>query len=90
MKAYGLSHTQSWYEHRAEKVVENEDVKVLRDFNVFVDKFIEARRPDIIMVKKKVKECVVIDIAVHGDVRTKIKGEEKIDKYQDLLERFLD
>lgn len=70
--------------HRAEKVVENEDVKVLWDFNVFVDKFIEARRPDIILVKKEVKECVIIDIAVPGDVRTKMKEEEKIDKYQDL------
>lgn len=84
MKAHGLPHTQSWYEHRAEKVVENEDVKVLWDFNVFVDKFIEARRPDIILVKKEVKECVIIDIAVPGDVRTKMKEEEKIDKYQDL------
>ena len=84
LKAHGLPHTQSWYEHRAEKVVENEDVKVLWDFNVFVDKFIEARRPDIILVKKKVKECVIIDIAVPGDVRTKMKEEEKIDKYQDL------
>ena len=59
-------------------------MKVLWDFNVFVDKFIEARRPDIILVKKKEKECVIIDIAVPGDVRTKIKEEEKIDKYQDL------
>lgn len=84
MKAHELPHTQSWYEHRAEKVVENEDVKVLWDFNIFVDKFIEARRPDIILVKKKAKECVTIDIVVPGDVRAKIKEEEKIDKYQDL------
>ena len=51
MKAYGLPHTKSWYEHKADKVVENEDAKVLWDFNIQVDKFIEARRPDIILVR---------------------------------------
>ena len=51
--AHGLPHRQSWYEHRAKKVGENEDMRVLWDFNAFVDKFIEAR--DIILVKKKVK-----------------------------------
>ena len=50
----------------------------------FVVKFIEARRPDIILVKWKVKECVIIEIAVPWDVRTKIKEEQKVDKYQDL------
>ena len=50
----------------------------------FVVKFIEARRPDIILVKWKVKECVIIEIAVPWDVRTKIKEEKKVDKYQDL------
>ena len=49
----------------------------------FPDKFIKARRPDIILVKKKVKEWFIIDIAVPGDVRTKIKEEEKVDKYKD-------
>ena len=53
MKAHGLPHTKSWYEHRADKVVENEDVKVLWDFNSQVEKFIKARRPDIILVRKK-------------------------------------
>ena len=50
----------------------------------FVVKFIEARRPDIILVKWKVKECVIIETAVPWDVRTKIKEEQKVDKYQDL------
>ena len=53
MKAHGLPHTKSCYEHRADKVVENEDVKVLWDFNIQVDKFIEARRSDIMLVRKK-------------------------------------
>ena len=82
MKAYGLPHTKSWYEHKADKVVENEDAKVLWDFKIQVDKFTEARQPDIILVRKKKKECVIIDIA--GDIRTQSKKDEKIEKCEDL------
>ena len=78
MKAYGLPSTKSKCEHRADKVVENEDVKVLWNFNIQVDKFIEARRPDIILVRKKKKECVISDIAVPCDIRTQIKKDEKL------------
>ena len=77
MRAHELPHTKSWYDHRADKVVENEDVKVLWDFNIQVDKFIEARQPDIILVRKKKKECVIIDIAVPGNIRTQKKENEE-------------
>ncbi|XP_063956582.1 uncharacterized protein LOC135154374 [Lytechinus pictus] len=48
------------------------------------DKVIEARRPDIVLLKKKEKECVIIDIAIPGDCRAWRKEEEKIQKYNDL------
>ena len=60
------------------------DVKVLWGFNIQVDKFIEARRPDISLVRKKKKECVIIDIAVPGNIKTQLKEDEKIEKYEDL------
>ena len=72
MKAYRLPHMKSWYDHRADKVVENENVKVLWEFNIQVEKFKEARCPDI-LVRKLKKECVIIDIAVPRDIRTQIK-----------------
>ena len=84
MKAHGLPHTKSWYKHRADKVLENKDVKVLWDFNIQVDKFTDAGRPDIILLRKKNKECVIIDITVLGDIRTQMKEDEKIEKYEDL------
>ena len=84
MKAHGLHHTKSWYKHKADKVVENEDVKLLWGSNIQVDKFIEARRPDIILIRRKKKECVIIDIAVQGDMRTQMKEDKKIEKYVDL------
>ncbi|XP_063955404.1 uncharacterized protein LOC135154101 [Lytechinus pictus] len=48
------------------------------------DKVIEARRPDIVLLKKKEKECLIIDIAIPGDCRAWRKEEEKIQKYNDL------
>ena len=68
----------------ADKVVENKNVKVLWNFNIQVDKFIEAKRPGIIVVRKKKKVCVIIDIAVLGDLGIQIKEDEKIEKYEDL------
>ena len=69
MKAQGLPHLKSWCEHRADKIAENKDVKVWWSFNIQFDKFVEARRPDIILVRKKKNECVIIDIAVSGELR---------------------
>ena len=42
----GLEHTEKWYEHVSEGVVENEEVNVLWDVNVQCDNVIEARRPE--------------------------------------------
>ena len=47
---------------------------------------------DIILVKKKDKECVIMDAAVPADSRTWSKEKEKIDKYTELayeLKRIL-
>ena len=84
-KQYDLPHSQNWYEHRAEAVMENDDVKLLWDFNIRTDRVIEARRPDIVLIDKKNKETMIIDVAVPGDFRVKEKEIEKITKYQDLV-----
>ena len=83
-KKYGLPHTEKWYDHRAEPVMENEHIKLLWDFNVQIDRTIEARRPDLILIDKIIEECKIIDVAVPGDTRVVKKEEEKIEKYRDL------
>ena len=42
-----------WYEHEPESVLENEDYKILWDFSIQTDHVIEARRPDLVVVDKK-------------------------------------
>ena len=39
------------------------------DINVQCDNVIEARRPDIIVIDKKERKGIIIDIAVPADVR---------------------
>ena len=51
-----------WYEHEQESVLENEDYKILRDFDVQTDHVIEAWRPDLVLVDKKEKFCKIIDL----------------------------
>ena len=61
--------------------VENEEVKVLWDINVQCDNVIEARRRNIILIDKKERKSIIIDIAVPADVRVGEKEREKIEMY---------
>ena len=64
--------------------MEDDDVKLIWDINIQCDNVIEARRPDLILVDKKAKSCVIIDVAIPGDCRIREKEIEKIEKYQNL------
>ena len=64
--------------------MENDEIKLLWDFNIQCDNMIEARRLDNFVLHKKVKKCLIVDVAVPGDCRINEKEKEKIDKYQDL------
>ena len=56
------------------------------DFTIQVDRMIEARKPDIVLLDKRGKELKIIDIAVPGDSRMKEKEIKKIEKHQILRE----
>ena len=64
--------------------MEDDDVKLIWDINIQCDNVIGARRPDLILVDKKAKSCVIIDVAIPGDCRIREKEIEKIEKYQNL------
>ena len=81
---HNLERKEGWYEHCPEEVVENDDIKLIWDINIQCDNVIEARRPVLILVDKKGKSCIIIDIAVPGDCRVCEKEIEKIEKYQNL------
>ena len=62
--------------------MEDDDVKLIWDINIQCDNVIETRRPELILVNKKAKSCVIIDVAIPGDCRIHEKETEKIEKYQ--------
>ncbi len=83
-KKNGLEHSEKWYEHTPDGVVESDHVKILWDINVQCDNVIPARTRDIIVIDKEKKEALIVDIAVPADIRVAEKEKEKIEKYQDL------
>ena len=58
--------------------------KLLWDFVIQTDYLISARRPDLIILNKKERTCIIKDFAVPADHRIKLKECEKKDKYLDL------
>jgi len=70
--------------HQAEPVLENSHYELLYDFNIFTDKKISARHPDLVFVDRVDKCTYLIDIACAMDRNADCKETEKIEKYLDL------
>ena len=51
-----------WYEHEAERALDNEHYKTLWDFSIQTDHVIETLRPDLVVVNKKERSCKIIDL----------------------------
>ena len=65
-------------------ILQNFQRKIInRDFNIQMDHLIPARRPYLIINKKK-RICKIVDFAVPADYRINLKESEKKDKYLDL------
>ena len=89
-KKLKFDHTNKWYIHNPEFVLENETHKLLRDFDIQTDHVISAKRPDLIIInkkkkkKKKRKNHRIVEFAVPANHRVKLIECEKKDKYLDL------
>ena len=69
--------------HNPAPVQENDTHKILWYFDIQTNYVISARRPDIIIIKKKKKICKIVDFAVPADLRINLKECENKDKYQE-------
>ena len=83
-KRFGFPHSDQWYEHVPERVLENENVKLLWDFSIQMDHHLEHNKPDILIHEKTSRGCYIIDVACPFDTRVKTKELEKVERYQDL------
>ena len=81
---YEFERNDKWYEHSPENVEDNEKCKLLWDFSIQTDRKLDHNRPDIVLVDKQSKSCLIIDVACPNDWRVESKQEEKVNKYLDL------
>ena len=52
-KEFKFDHTNKWYMHNPESVLENETPKFLWNFEIETDHLISGIRPDLVIVNKK-------------------------------------
>ena len=81
---HNLERAKYWYDHQPAGVIENDSHKILWDFMIQCDHVVEHRKPDIVLVNKEEKTCLLIDIACPGDIRIKNKEDEKLGNYEKL------
>lgn len=81
-KRYHLPTCKNWWDHKIDRVLENDEVKILWDFRIQTDKHLAHNTPDLTVVEKK--QVWIIDVAIPGDSRVEEKQLEKITKYKDL------
>ena len=62
-KRFDLPCKETWYDHFPESVLENDQVKVLWDFKIQTDLYLDHNRPDIVVLEKKESVCYIIDVA---------------------------
>ena len=58
--------------------------KILWDFNIYTDRAIHRRCPDILLIDKEHTKVKITDIAVLLDTNIESKYREKVDHYKDL------
>ena len=73
-KKFKFDHTNKWYIHNPAPVLENDMHKLL----------IPARRPDLIIINKRMRTCKIVDFSVPAEYKMNLKESEKKDKYLDL------
>ena len=61
-----------------ERLVENEEVKILWDVMIQCDREIKTRKPDIVLGNRNERKGAIIDIATPGDIRVIKKDKEKL------------
>ena len=74
---------KSWYEHKPNRVTENEPVTILWDFQIITDRHIPNKQ-DIVIKVKGIDMCMVIDLAISSDYNIQKKATEKMTNYVDL------
>ena len=77
-KTAGFERADNWWKHNPEAALENENYKMLYDFNIITDRKISARRPDIVFIDKKSNNAKLIDISCPADRNVEKKRTKRL------------
>ena len=80
-KKYGFECSQNWYQNVPVPVLEIEEIKLLWDFTIHVDREIAHYRPDIVIFNKVKRYCLIVDVAIPGDHQI---DQKEIEKFQNM------
>ena len=83
-KHYDIPHTEKWYEHTPEPVVERKNVTIPWGFTVQTDRKIDANRLDIVIKNHEERTCIILDVAVASGQNISLKEFRNLSKYKDL------
>ena len=73
--------------HNLESDFENETYKILWDFEMQMGHLVQARKPNVVLIKKKKRTCHLVDFAVPEDHKLKVKEGKNMDEYLDLAKK---
>ena len=79
----GFTRSSHWWQHQPLPVLDSDDYKLLYDFNVYTDRRITARRPDLVFMDKHTRCTMLIDVAC-------VMNRHVIDKHREKAEIYLD
>ena len=68
--------------HKPEAVLESGMHEFLWDFEVQIDHWILAKRPDLVLINKKKRTCHIKDFVVPVNYEVKVKEDKELDKYK--------
>ena len=80
----GFERKLNWYDHKPNPVCESERYKLLWDFKIQTDRDIDDNKPDIVLLNKEEKSCLIVGVACPFDTRIDSKERVKIENYHDL------
>ena len=84
---YGLEFPGSKWK-KPPKLIEKDQAKIMRDFQIQTDKMAVANQLDIVVINKQDKKTVVVDVTIKNDSNIRETEHEKLEKYQGLKEEL--
>ena len=81
---YNASYVKGQHKHKSQKVVEIENATNLWDFPIYIDRTIQANKPDITIKDYKEKKSKLIHFTFPMDISISYRKFEKLSKYEDL------